>query len=87
MKILGISDGHDASACISVDGEIIAATCEERFTRLKSDMDYPIKSIDFCLSYTGIKSRDLDAIALAGDMIFPMHAIFSLLAYLSLMTG
>ena len=62
--ILGISAFyHDSAASIIVDGEIIAATHEERFTRIKHDANFPIKSIEYCLKEAGIRISDLDAIA------------------------
>ena len=49
MTILGISCYyHDSAACLLVDGEIIAATQEERFTRKKHDSSFPVNSIKYC---------------------------------------
>ena len=57
MKILGISAYyHDAAACLIVDGEIIAAAQEERFTRKKHDLNFPVNAIAYCLNYAKIKS-------------------------------
>ena len=62
--ILGISAFyHDSAAAIIVDGEIIAASHEERFTRKKHDPDFPIESIKYCLEESGLRLSDLDAIA------------------------
>ena len=62
--ILGISAFyHDSAASIIVDGEIIAATHEERFTRIKHDPNFPIRSIEYCLNEAGLRVSDLDAIA------------------------
>ena len=62
--ILGISAFyHDSAAAIIVDGEIIAASHEERFTRKKHDPDFPIESIKYCLEEAGLRLSDLDAIA------------------------
>ena len=48
--ILGISAFyHDSSAALIIDGEIIAAAQEERFTRKKQDPSYPVNSINYCL--------------------------------------
>ena len=44
MKIIGIHDGHDASVALMVDGKIIFAAQEERFSRLKGDYGFPQKS-------------------------------------------
>ena len=61
MKILGISAYyHDAAACLVVDGEIIAAAQEERFTRKKHDLNFPVNAIAYCLTYAKIKSKDID---------------------------
>jgi len=50
MKILGISAlYHDAAACLVVDGEIIAAAQEERFTRIKHYLSMPVNAIWFCV--------------------------------------
>lgn len=65
MKILGISDTHEAAAALMIDGKIIASSAEERFSRLKSDMGYPFQAIRFCLDFAGIQSQDLDAVVLA----------------------
>ncbi len=62
--ILGISAFyHDSAAAVIVDGEIMAATHEERFTRIKHDPNFPIKSIEYCLKESGLRISDLEAIA------------------------
>ena len=48
-KILGISAFyHDSAASLIVDGEIIAAAQEERFTRINHTPDFPVESIKYC---------------------------------------
>jgi len=55
MIILGISAFyHDSAAAIIVNGEIIAAAQEERFTRKKHDPSYPTNAINYCLSEAGV---------------------------------
>ena len=62
-SILGISAFyHDSAACILVDGEIIAAAQEERFTRKKHDPSYPYHSIEFVLNYANKKLSEVDQI-------------------------
>ena len=64
MKILGISCFyHDAAAAIVVDGKLLAAAQEERFTRKKHDQDFPIHAIEYCLNSAGFKAQELDYIA------------------------
>jgi carbamoyltransferase len=61
MKILGISAYyHDSAACLVVDGEVVAAAQEERFTRKKHDQNFPSNAITYCLDYAGIKPHDID---------------------------
>ena len=61
--ILGISAYyHDSAACVVVDGEIVAAAQEERFTRLKHDPRFPKAAIEYCLREANVKLTDLDAI-------------------------
>ena len=62
-SILGISAFyHDSAAAIIIDGEIIAAAQEERFTRKKHDSDYPFNAVEFVLKYSGLKLSDVDDI-------------------------
>ncbi len=63
-KILGISAFyHDSAAALVVDGEIIAAAQEERFTRKKHDPAFPLKAVAYCLEEAGLKMADLDYVA------------------------
>ena len=61
--ILGISAFyHDSAATILIDGKIIAAAQEERFTRKKHDSSYPFNAIEFVLDFAKIKLKDIDQI-------------------------
>ncbi|GIW43743.1 MAG: carbamoyltransferase [Candidatus Binatia bacterium] len=61
MRILGISCFyHDAAAALLVDGQLVAAAEEERFSRKKHDSDFPRLAIDFCLAEAGLRAEDLD---------------------------
>lgn len=63
MNILGISAWyHDSAAAILVDGKIIAAAQEERFTRKKHDAAFPQQAVRYCLDEAGLTTEDLDAI-------------------------
>jgi len=62
-SILGISAFyHDSAACILIDGEIVAAAQEERFTRKKHDESYPFNAVEFVLKYANLKLSDVDQI-------------------------
>ena len=61
MNILGISCYyHDAAAALLMDGDLIAAAEEERFSRIKHDFGFPSGAIRFCLDQGGIAAQDLD---------------------------
>ena len=63
MRVLGISAYyHDAAACLVVDGDIVAAAQEERFTRKKHDAGFPQHAIDYCLAHAGLKPQDIDQV-------------------------
>lgn len=63
MYILGITCyGHDSSAAIIKDGELITAVEEERFDRKKHSHAFPINSINHCLQECGITMREVDHI-------------------------
>ena len=60
-NILGISAFyHDSAATLVVDGEIVAAAQEERFTRKKHDSAFPKNAVDYCLEEAGLRPEDLD---------------------------
>jgi len=59
--ILGISAFyHDSAAALVVDGEIVAAAQEERFTRTKHDESFPVNAIEYCLAEAGLDASQLD---------------------------
>lgn len=62
--ILGISAYyHDSAAALIIDGEIIAAAHEERFTRKKQDSDFPLEACKYVLAEAGLEYKDLTAVA------------------------
>ena len=64
MRVLGISAFyHDSAAALVVDGRVVAAAQEERFTRKKHDAGFPIAAIGYCLAEAGVKLSDVDHVA------------------------
>jgi carbamoyltransferase len=62
--ILGISAFyHDSAAALVIDGEIVAAAQEERFSRVKHDAGFPSRATAYCLSEAGLRSDELDYVA------------------------
>jgi carbamoyltransferase len=61
VSILGISAFyHDSAACLVVDGEIVAAAQEERFTRIKHDHRFPLHAARYCLAEANLTAEELD---------------------------
>jgi carbamoyltransferase len=66
MNILGINTYHgDASAALVIDGRLVAAVEEERFTRVKHDTSFPVQAIAFCLKTANLRIQDIDHIAIS----------------------
>lgn len=62
--VLGVSAHyHDAAAALVVDGQVVAAMQEERFTRIKHDATLPLQAIASCLRIGGLEPAQLDAVA------------------------
>ena len=81
MIILGLNAYHaDSSAAIFVDGKLIAATEEERFTRVKHWAGFPAKAIQFCLDEASVTLDKVDHIAIGRD---PKAKVKNKLAFLA----
>jgi len=77
MKILGLSAYyHDAAACLVVDGEIVAAAQEERFTRKKHDDAFPVHAINYCLQEAGIAAAELDHVVFYDKPFLKFERLF-----------
>ncbi len=64
MRILGVSAFyHDSAAALVVDGRIVAAAQEERFTRKKHDSGFPAEAVRYCLAEGGLTLADIDHVA------------------------
>jgi carbamoyltransferase len=64
MKILGISSYyHDSSAALIIDGKIVSAVEQERFSRKKHDNSFPHDAINFCLKSSDLKISDIDYVS------------------------
>src|SRR6266705_523256 len=71
-----ISQGHDSAAALFIDGELIAAAAEERFSRKKHTGDFPIGAISYCLAEGGVTLGDVDEIVHSFDFA-PHRAVYS----------
>src|SRR3954468_18452823 len=91
MRVLGVNAVfHDPAAALVVDGEVVAAAEEERFSRRKhgkvpvpfSTWELPEAAMAFCLAEAGLEAADLDAVAYSYDpALAPAPAGGDLIAY------
>lgn len=74
MRILGVHAGHDASAALVLDGEVVADAAEERFQRVKHAQGIPFHAIAFCLEQAGCPAAELDCVAVVDgvDQVVPV---------------
>ena len=69
IKILGIKyGGHDTSAALLINGKIVAAAAQERYTHDKHSRIFPIDAIKDCLKIGKISINDIDEIAYVNDI-------------------
>ncbi len=73
MVILGIHDGHNASAAIVVDGKLISAAGEERFSREKHHYGFPFNAIKAVLNDSGMTVKDISQVAMATKTLPPIY--------------
>jgi len=82
LNILGISAFyHDSAAALVIDGEVVAAAQEERFTRKKHDPSFPTHAVRYCLEEAGISVEALDFVAFYDKPFIKFERL--LLTYLS----
>ena len=75
--ILGLSAYyHDSAACLLVDGKIVAAAQEERFTRKKHDAEFPARAARYCLEAGGIAAAELDHVAFYDKPLLKFERLF-----------
>jgi carbamoyltransferase len=78
LVILGISCFyHDSAAALVVDGEIVAAAQEERFSRKKHDPRFPINAINYCLEEGKISNNEIDAIVFYDNPVKSLDRILN----------
>ncbi|MCM1154142.1 MAG: carbamoyltransferase [Ruminococcus flavefaciens] len=73
MNILGISAlYHDSAVSLVVDGKIIAAAQEERFTRVKHDLSFPVHAMEYCLKEGNIGREEVDIVVFYDNPILTL---------------
>jgi carbamoyltransferase len=85
MKVRGLILGiscffHDSAVCLlGLDGSILAAAQEERFTRVKHDPVFPVHAINYCLQHAGIEEEDIGSIVFYEDQDLALDRVSDLL--------
>ena len=62
MKILGITNGYTSGACLVVNNKIKACVSEERFSRIKQDNSWPVRSINYVLKSQNLNLNKIDRV-------------------------
>jgi carbamoyltransferase len=73
MNILGIHDGHNASACLIIDGKLVCALGEERLSKEKHHYGFPARAIETVLATAKIKPNQIDRVAMATKTLPPAY--------------
>jgi carbamoyltransferase len=69
--VLAIYEVHMASAAIGINGAVVAAAHEERFTRIKNDVGFPVNAVRFCMKNAGITPSEIDLVGLTNEKFDP----------------
>ena len=92
MKVLGIYDDHNASAALSINGEIVCAVQEERFTKRKNEKGFPVNAVSYILEEYNLNNKDIDIVAIStiertdiNNMKYPIDAVFDVKDYVDMM--
>ena len=81
-KILGISCFyHDSAAALIIDGEIVSAAQEERFTRKKHDASFPKNAINYCLEEAYLHQNELDAVVFYDNPFYSFDRFIKTIAH------
>jgi len=73
--ILGINWEQNSSAALMIDGKIVSAISEERFSRKKNDESYPKNAIDYILKFNGIKKSDITNVCFISNYWSPTYTL------------
>jgi carbamoyltransferase len=92
MIIIGIYDDHNSSAALSIDGEIVCAVQEERFTKRKNEKGFPAKSVSYIMEKYCLSNENIDIVAMStiersdlNNLNYPIDAVFDINDYIDMM--
>ena len=73
MIVLGIHDGHNASAALIINGELKCSIAEERLSRQKNHYGFPRQAIECVMDQGGIKPHQIDRVAMSTKKLIPAY--------------
>lgn len=92
MIIIGIYDDHNASAALSIDGEIVCAIQEERFTKRKNEKGFPKYCVEYIMNKYNLTNENIDIVAMStisrddlNNLNYPIDAVFDIDDYIDMM--
>lgn len=92
MTVIGIYDDHNSSAALSIDGKIIFAAQEERFTKRKNEKGFPKKTVEYILKTFGLDNSNIDIVAMStiertdiNNLRYKIDTLFSVQDHLDMM--
>lgn len=92
MNIIGIYDGHNASVSLSINGKIVCAVQEERFSKRKNEEGFPTQAIKYVLEKYNLSNANIDMVAIStiertdiDYLKYPIDTVFSINDYLDMM--
>ena len=93
MVVIGIYEDHNSSAALSINGEIICAVQEERFTKRKNENGFPKNAVEYILNKYSLDNSNIDIVAIStiersvvDNYKYPIHTVFSVEDHLNLMS-
>ncbi len=94
MRIIGIHDGHNSSVSLSVNGEIVCAIQEERFTKRKNEQGFPKNALSYILDEYNLNNDNIDIVAMStiervdiNYIKYPINTLFDVKDHIDMMNN
>ncbi|BCD91417.1 carbamoyltransferase [Francisella halioticida] len=92
MVVIGIYDDHNASASLSINGEIVCAVQEERFTKRKNEKGFPKNCVKYIMQKYALSNENIDLIAMStiqrndlNNLSYPIDTVFGVNDHIDMM--
>ncbi|SON50967.1 carbamoyltransferase C-terminal domain-containing protein [Vibrio tapetis] len=92
MNVLGIYDGHNSSASLSINGEVVCAVQEERFTKRKNEVGFPTNAVRYIMEKFELCNENLDIVAMStidrtdiNNIKYPLDTVFGVNDHIDMM--